>query len=81
MTNRKTPLLPVRGARSPRGAGKHADKLIVLAPAEVRALWEILSRDLHLLETEIAGNDWQDLSDSVLAKEEVLRRLVAELSV
>ena len=68
-------------ARSTKGARTGAETCLVLEPEEARALREILAMDLHRLEAEMAGNDWQDLSAAVLAKEALLRRLVGQLSV
>jgi len=72
MTNSKNALAPRRRTRT--GAR------IVLGPEQVEMLREILVKDLHRLEAEIAGNDWQDLSEAVLAEESLLRRLVGDLS-
>ena len=85
MKTRKAPLatlrsLRVRSLRSTAAARKDAGTRIVLAPAEARVLREILSKDLHALEAEVAGNDWQDLGEAVLVKEALLRRLVGDLS-
>jgi hypothetical protein len=81
MMDRKAPIERTRPLRSPRGAHKDAAMRIILAPAEAEVLREILSKNLHIIEAEVAGNDWQDLSEAVLAKEALLRRLVGDLSV
>ena len=72
MTNFKNALAPHRRALT--GAR------ILLGPEEVKMLRDILAKDLHRLEAEMAGNDWQDLSEAVLAEESLLRRLVGDLS-
>ena len=72
MTNSRNALSPRR--RTPTGAR------LLLGPEEVKMLRGILAKDLHRLEAEMAGNDWQDLSEAVFAEESLLRRLLGDLS-
>lgn len=69
-----------RTSRGPSGRHKACRVRIELEPAEARVLREVLAKELHRIEAEVAGNDWQDLGEAVLQKEALLRRLVSDLA-
>jgi len=70
-----------RTSRDPSGRHKPRRVRLELEPSEALVLREILSKELHRIEAEIAGNVWQDLSESVLQKEALLRRAIRGLAV
>ena len=71
-TQRAVENFPISGLRFPRA--------LLRALGMIKGAAAAANRDLGLLEAEMAGNDWQDLSEALLAEESLLRRLVGDLS-